>query len=150
MNTETIIEVCSSKYKRADLVFQKYLQQNRFLNGIKIELKDIPFSVFRGILYSFFQNQGILVSVRPYNFENRQWLYEIYLDGQLLKVSNFKERESAEWSAFERCFQYHDTKLFIEDIKSRFHESIDDTSCCTVHWEHLFKVLKMKRLKKNI
>ena len=146
MNTENLLHVASDKYKRANVCLLRFISDNSFINQNNLSLHKIPFSVFRGMMYSFFQNQGILVSIAPYDlFSKRKWSYTIYYDGEEIVKRGFTERESAEWTAFEKCLQYMDTKMFIQDVKNRFYDYKSSSSPCNINWEHLNKVLIYRR-----
>jgi hypothetical protein len=147
MDTKTLLQASSEKYKRANVSLMRFLSENAFLKQAPIAAEKMPFSVFRGIMYSFLQNHGLLISVTPYDLSGkRKWSYAIYFEGNEICKNGFKERELAEWAAFEKSLQYYDTKLFIQDVKDRFYDSKASSSPCNINWEHLDRVLAYKRV----
>ena len=154
-----LIKNTFDKYKRASKSLEFYLIKNvdRFESNllpeqIKENICQTDFKEFRGILYSFFDNNSILISVNPYDINQEsndeikcKWQYYMNIDGTDITEGDFKKREQAEFVAFQKAFEFLDTKLFIKDTSNRFYDESSDSSCLNVNWNHLNKVLNHKR-----
>ena len=154
-----LISNTSSKFKRAYKVLEFYLikevnrfEQNLLPEQIKELICQTDFKELRGILYSFFDKNNILVSISPYDITksndekiNSKWKYFISIDGTEIIEGEFKKREYAEFVAFQKAFEFLDTMLFIKDTSNRFYDQSADSSCLNVNWQHLNKVLNHKR-----
>jgi hypothetical protein len=151
------------KYKRASKSFEYYLinEIGRFksnlLNQQIIDLLcETDFKELRGILYSFFEKNNILISITPYDISYSgdeivcKWQYYMNINKTEITELDFKKREQAEFVSFQKAFEFLDTVLFIKDTSNRFYDESSDSSCLNVNWEHLNKVLNHKRKLKEI
>ena len=153
--TKTIIEICSEKHKRAFVSFNDYIKNTELHEGqgnILSIKENTNFNFFRGILYSFFESQSILVSsnfsnVKLKNKKDIQctWGYLIFIEGTEIREGGFPSREMAEVVAFTKAFQFLDTRLFILDTTDRFYDDGSAVSCLNVNWSHLDKVIQYRR-----
>jgi hypothetical protein len=153
-----LIKNTFDKYKRAYKSLEFYLkkevdrfQENLLPEQIRELVCQTSFKEFRGLLYSFFENNDILISVSPYDIDKSnekikcKWKYYINIDGVDIIDGDFKKREEAEFVSFQKAFEFLDTKLFIKDTSNRFYDESSDSSCLNVNWKHLNKVLNHKR-----
>jgi len=153
-----LIKNTSEKYKRAYKVLEFHLikEVNRFKENLLPEqIKELvyqtPFKEFRGVLYSFFDKNDILISISPYEIDKSneeikcKWQYYINIDGVDIIEGDFNKREHAEFVAFQKSFEFLETKIFIKDTSNRFYDESSDSSCLNVNWKHLNKVLNHKR-----
>jgi hypothetical protein len=158
--SEILIKDTFEKYKRACNIFEIFLKKEvlRFKDNMLPEqilelASDTDFKELRGLLYSFFDNNNILISVSPYdkivnvssNTETYKWQYHINLEGTDIIEGNFDKREYAEFIAFKQSFQFLDTQLFIKLTSNRFYDESSDSSCLKVDWNHLKNVLNYRR-----
>jgi len=150
--SKIIIDLVKSKYTRALSRLDFYLKNNHkdFGYGIN-EFEDIGFKNITALLYSFFDENSIIVSVQPQNVESKgdklkcSWEIAIFIDKEEVKEYDLGSRESAEFVAFQKAFQFLDTKLFIELTKYRFYDESSDSSCLNMNWVHVDKVLTYRR-----
>lgn len=149
MGTKDLLKTCSDKYVMAYKDFESFISKNslsehKTIDSVIFELK---FSVFRGVLYSFFESNSIYITTTPYDINQKgcKWNYFIFLDGTEIAESEFDCRETAEYIAFLKSFQFLDTKLFIKYTQDRFYDQFSDVSCLNMDWNHLNKVLNYKR-----
>jgi len=153
-----LIKNTSEKHKRAYTVLEFYLmkevsrfKENLLPEQIKELIYQTPFKEFRGILYSFFDKNNILISISPYDISKSneeikcKWQYYISIDGVDIIEGDFNKREHAEFVAFQKSFEFLETKIFIKDTSNRFYDESSDSSCLNVNWKHLNKVLNHKR-----
>jgi len=154
-----LIKNTFDKYKRASKLLEFYLiknverfESNLFPEQTKNLILQTDFKELRGILYSFFDNNSILISVNPYDISQQpneetkcSWQYYMNIDATDITEGDFKNREQAEFVAFQKAFEFLDTKLFIKDTSNRFYDESADSSCLNVNWKHLNKVLNHKR-----
>jgi hypothetical protein len=137
----------AEKFSRAFSLFEKYITKNDFCFGVNnLDIKTIDFKVFKSFLYDFFEKNNIYVTVKAYDLtSNVKWHYVIELENNQINQDGFNERELAEYVAFIKCFQFLDTRLFIEYSKNRYIDETSDSSLLNVNWVHLNKVLNYKR-----
>ena len=143
-NYKFILSTAQEKYQKAFSELNIFLSSR--MNMSQFEKTD--FNVARGLFYSFFDSHSILVSTLPYYFKSEtkcRWQYVINIDGIEISEGYLPNRETAEYVAFMRAFQFLDTKLFIEYTKGRFSDE-SETSCLNINWEHLHRVLNHKRI----
>lgn len=154
-----LIKNTFDKYKRASKLLEFYLikeverfEENLLPEQTKNLIFQTDFKELRGILYSFFDKNSILISVNPYDISQQSneeikcnWQYYMNIDGTDITEGDFKKREQAEFVAFQKAFEFLDTKLFIKDTSNRFYDESSDSSCLNVNWNHLNKVLNHKR-----
>jgi hypothetical protein len=145
MRTNILLNTISNKYGRANTVFTKYIYGDNYFTQKNLDLELVDFNVFKTLLYSFFESQKIFVTVKPYELKDIKWSYLIEIDDNEISDGNYKEKEVAEYIAFLKCFQFLDTRLFIEQTKNRYYDESADVACLNVNWKHLNKVLNYKR-----
>lgn len=158
--SEILIKDTFVKYKRAYNIFEVFLKKEvlRFKDNMLPEqiiqlASDTDFKELRGLLYSFFDKNNILISVSPYdkvinvnsNHDKHKWQYHINIEGTDIIEGNFDKREYAEFIAFKQAFQYLDTQIFIKHTSDRFYDETSDSSCLKIDWKHLSNVLNYRR-----
>ena len=147
METSVLLNSCSQKYSRAFKNFQDFISKDNYFSDNKLDFNTANFNIFRGFLYSFFESHSIYITTTPYDIKSScKWNYFIYIDNIEIAEADFTDRETAEYIAFLKCFQFLDTKLFIELSQNRFYDQSSDVSCLNMDWEHLNKVLNYKRI----
>lgn len=146
MKTNILLNTISGRYGRANTLFIKYINSDNFFTKNKIDVVSAEFSVFKSLIYSFFESHNIFVTVRPYDIDkNVRWSYLIEIDNNEISDGGYNEKEISEYIAFLKCFQFLDTRLFIEYTKNRYYDESADVACLNVNWTHLNKVLNYKR-----
>jgi hypothetical protein len=135
-----------NKYGRAFVSLNDFISK-KYKN---LKYKELEFSLFRGLLYEFFENNNIFISVYPFEFNNPRWTYRINIDSYEIIDGDYSDKFLAEYVAFDKCFQFLDTRLFVKDIHSNLHEDSSDIEVLKFNWKHLDNVLKSKRQKNKI
>lgn len=145
--SKIILEVVKSKHTRVYNHLDTYLKSSRDFNYKIDDLVDISFKSMTALLYSFFDDNSVLVSINPQEINRNgvKWEASIFIDGKCIKESDFSNRQMAEYIAFKKAFQFLDTKLFIDMTKNLFYDGSSDSSCINVDWIHLDKVLTYRR-----
>jgi hypothetical protein len=155
--TKILLESIKKNNKRAFNSLIQFIKKDSYdsLNAMDYLVYEysceLNFNKFRGIVYSFFDTKDIIISVYPISVLKKggkticKWSYYINIDGNDISEGDFEKREYAEFIAFQKAFQFLDTKMFIDDTKNRFEDEKADSSCLNVNWEHLDKVLSFKR-----
>lgn len=131
------------KYGRAFVSFNEFVS-NKYND---LNYKDLNFNLLRGLLYEFFENNNIFVNVYAFDFEKPKWTLRINIDNYEIIDGDYAEKNVAEYVAFNKCFQFLDTRLFVSDIHSNLHEDSSDIEVLKFNWKHLDNVLKSKRQK---
>lgn len=146
MRTKILLNTTSEKYGRANSDFLKYIKNDNYFVNNNLDIENAEFSVFKSLLYSFFESHKIFITVRPFDIYSKlKWSYLIELDNNEIFDGSYQEKEIAEYIAFLKCFQFLDTRLFIEYTKNRYYDESADVACLNVNWTHLNKVLNYKR-----
>jgi hypothetical protein len=145
--SKIILDLVKTKQTRAYNSLNTYLQSSKDFDYKIDDLENISFKCMTALLYSFFDDNSVFVSVYPQEINRNatKWEISIFIDGKCLKESDFLNREMAEYIAFKKAFQFLDTKLFIEMTKNLFYDGSADSSCLNVDWIHLDKVLTYRR-----
>jgi hypothetical protein len=137
------ISILEKKYGRSFVSFNEYMT----INYKDLNYKDLKFTLLRGLLYEFFESNNIMVSVYAFDFENPKWTFRINIDNYEIIDGDYAEKIMAEFIAFDKCFEFLNTRLFINEIYDNLHEDSSDISVLKFNWNHLDKVLKNKRQK---
>jgi len=155
--TKTLLESIKEKNKRSFNALIQFVKRESYdsldtMDYLVYEYScNTNFSKFRGTLYSFFDSKNIIISIYPTSIDYKdnvsvcRWSYYVNVDGNDIHEGDFDKREYAEFIAFQKAFQFLDTKMFIQDTKYRFEDETADSSCLNVNWGHLDKVLSFKR-----
>ena len=151
--TKTLIETANSNYKRSYYELGQYLFQN--IDTLHTTIHTIGESDFKsisGVLESFFEKFDIVISVIPNIILKSKsqktkhlWSYLMYVDGAEVFEGDFPNRETAQYLAFLKAFQFLDTKLFIKLTKNRFEDESSDISCLNMNWTKLDEVIMYRR-----
>ena len=131
------------KYGRAFVLFDSFVS-NKYP---KVKHRELDFTLLRGLIYEFFENNQIFISVYAFEFEKPKWTFRINIDNYEIIDGDFSDKFIAEYIAFNKCFQFLDTRLFVSDIHSNLHEDSSDIEVLKFNWKHLDNVLKSKRQK---
>jgi hypothetical protein len=144
--TKIIMQLAKSKCTRAYKYLEEYLNNNTRHFNCKIDdLEDMSFKSITGLLYSFFDENQITVSVCPENINKGKWEVTVYVGKEAIRQGDLFSRELSEFIAFQKAFQFLDTKIFLEHTKNLFYDGSADSSCINVNWSHLDKVLTYRR-----
>ena len=150
--SKIIIELAKSKYTRAYQRLDTYLKNSKDFDYKIDSIGDVSFKSITALLYSFFDENSILVSVYPEDVEKKEnrlkcnnWRISIFIEKEEIKEYDLASRETAEFVAFQKAFQFLDTKLFIELTKDRFYDESSDSCCLNMNWVHVDKVLTYRR-----
>jgi hypothetical protein len=135
----------AEKFTRSFSLFEKFIKNDNYFSENNLDVKLSDFKVFKSLLYDFFESHDIYLSVKPYSLSDLKWEYLIQLENNLISRDGFNKKEYAEYVAFIKCFQFLDTRLFIEYSKNRYIDESADSSLLNVNWVHLNKVLNYKR-----
>ena len=155
---KVLIDIAFKKYKKA---FSEYFHFVHSKIGIKPQIENViywaqsegdkNFEESKGYLYDFFESQKVFVSVSPYDIKEskgkitNKWSFYIWVESTDIREGGFMSREQAELVAFEKAFQFVETKITIEHSKDRHYDE-SATSCnLRVNWGLLTKVLAEKR-----
>lgn len=145
--SKIILETIKSKHNRAYNHLDAYLSNSKDFHYKIDDLENISFKSMTALLYSFFDDNCVFVSLclQEINRNGTKWEVSIFIDGKCIKENDFLNREMAEYIAFKKAFQFLDTKLFIDMTKNLFYDGSSDSSCLNVDWIHLDKVLTYRR-----
>jgi len=149
--SKIIMQLVKSKYTRAYQRLDIYLKNSKDFNCTIYNIEDVSFKSVTALLYSFFDDNSILVSVYPEDVEKKEnrlkcnWTISIFIEKEEIKEYDLASRETAEFVAFQKAFQFLDTKLFIELTKDRFYDESSDSCCLNMNWVHVDKVLTYRR-----
>ena len=138
------IFILEKKYGRAFVKFDEFMS-NQYK---EIKIKELDFVFLRGLLYDFFENNLIFVSVYAFEYSPiPKWTFRINIDNYEIIDGDYSNKKIAEYVAFSKCFEFLDTRLFVSDIYNNLHEDSSNISALKFDWKHLDNVLKNKRLK---